>query len=132
MSTIMAFRRDTEMTRQQICTKADLVAHSGVAAWLETGDGAYQVALFYLPDYPSELFAVDNHDPLGNANVIARGIVGDVKGEPVIASPLYKQHYRLSDGVCLEDPQVQLRHWPVRFDGDRVMIAIASGGFGPH
>ncbi|SDL17000.1 assimilatory nitrite reductase (NAD(P)H) small subunit [Modicisalibacter muralis] len=143
MSTAMAFKRDTEVTWRQICTSADLVAHSGVAAWLETGDGSTQIALFYLPspntpelstgpntpELPShagELYAVDNHDPFSGANVIARGIVGDVKGEPVIASPLYKQHFRLSDGVCMEDSQTRLRHWPARFDGDRVMIAIAA------
>jgi len=36
--------------------------------------------------------------------VLSRGIVGDVKGERVVASPLYKQHYSLTTGRCLEDP----------------------------
>ena len=151
MNTTIALK--SEMTWQQICTKADLVAHSGVAAWLETGDGATQVALFYIPSGPNtpglptgpsmpelptgpnmpelsghshELYAVDNRDPLSGINVIARGIVGDVKGEPVVASPLYKQHYRLSDGICLEETEVRLRHWPARLDGDQVLVAIAT------
>jgi len=40
----------------------------------------------------------------------------------VVASPIYKQHFRLEDGHCLEDETVQLRTWPLRFDGETVMI----------
>ncbi|WP_249979128.1 nitrite reductase small subunit NirD [Vreelandella olivaria] len=107
---------------QLLCTKADLVAFSGVAAWLETSEGAAQVALFYLPGYGNELYAVDHFDPFSNAYVIARGIVGDLKGQPVIASPLYKQHFRLEDGQCLEDDSVRLRTWRVSFKGNEVWI----------
>jgi nitrite reductase (NADH) small subunit len=124
MSTATAIKNDA--TWQTLCRKADLVAHSGVAAWLETGNDTAQVALFYLPGHSNELYAVDNHDPFSGANVIARGIVGDVKGEPVIVSPLYKQRFRLADGVCLEAADMRLRHWPVRLDGEQVMIAIAA------
>ena len=53
----------------------------------------------------------DNHDPRSGANVIGRGIVGSVKGELVVASPLYKQHYCLRSGRCLEDPAQVLRTW---------------------
>ncbi|MCP1312866.1 MULTISPECIES: nitrite reductase small subunit NirD [unclassified Halomonas] len=105
---------------QPLCRRADLVAFSGVVAWLETS--AAQVALFYLPGHTPELYALDHFDPFSNAYVIGRGIVGDLDGAPVIASPLYKQHFRLSDGLCLEDENVRLRTWPVRFDGDRVVI----------
>ncbi|MBY5967174.1 MULTISPECIES: nitrite reductase small subunit NirD [Halomonas] len=106
-----------------LCQRSDLVAYSGVAAWCDGSDGAHQVALFYLPGQPTELFAIDHHDPVAQANVIARGLLGDHQGEPMVASPLYKQHYRLADGQCLEDPGIQLRTWPVAFDQDRVMIA---------
>lgn len=123
MTTATALKTETDtMTWQTICTKADLVDFSGVAAWLETADGPVQVALFYLPGHDQELYAVDHHDPFSKANVIARGIVGDLKGKPVVASPIYKQHFRLEDGVCLEDESVQLRTWPVRFDGEAVLI----------
>ncbi|XKE44473.1 nitrite reductase small subunit NirD [Halomonas organivorans] len=109
-------------TWQPLCTRDDLVPFSGVAAWLETADGPAQVALFYLPGLDTELYALDHRDPFAGANVIARGIVGDLHGEPVVASPLYKQHFRLRDGRCLEDETVHLRTWTVRFDDDRVMI----------
>lgn len=109
---------------QPLCHRSDLVPFSGVAAWIETADGPAQVALFYLPGRSPELYAIDHHDPLANANVIARGIVGDIKGEAVVASPLYKQHYRLADGQCLEDDGVKLRSWALAFQGERVMISL--------
>ncbi|ACB95593.1 nitrite reductase large subunit NirB [Beijerinckia indica] len=107
-----------------VCGIGDLVANSGVVAWQ---DGA-QVALFYLPNgAPGQngepmVYAVDNHDPFSNANVIGRGIVGDLKGHLVIASPLYKQHFRLVDGVCLEDEGKRLRTWDARLRDGQVEI----------
>lgn len=107
---------------QPLCTWADLVAHSGIAACFETPEGLTQVAIFYLPGQTTELYAIDHHDPFSGANVIARGIIGDVAGEPVVASPIYKQHFRLHDGQCLEDEQVQLRTWRVILDGEQIML----------
>lgn len=82
------------------CAVRDLIPGAGVAAML---DGR-QVAVFYLPGESPEIRALGNHDPLGSANVLARGIVGDVAGEPVVASPLYKHHFSLDTGRCLEQP----------------------------
>lgn len=110
-------------TWQPLCSRADLVPFSGVAAWIDTQDGTAQVAIFYIPaGAETELYALDHHDPLSGANVIARGILGDVKGEPVVASPIYKQHFRLRDGQCIEEEDIVLRTWPVSFRGDEVLI----------
>ncbi len=85
-------------TWQTVCGQQDLVSNSGVVVWL---DGA-QVALFYLPGAEGKtLYAIDNHDPQSGANVIGRGLVGSIKGDLVVASPIYKQHFRLEDGSCL-------------------------------
>lgn len=130
MSSAIAAKTMTQ-TWQILCTRADLVPYSGVAAWVETPEGPAQVAIFYipsdsntsqLPGQAQELYAIDHHDPFSNANVIARGIVGDLKGQPVVASPIYKQHFRLEDGQCLEDDSVRLRTWKVSFKGDEVWI----------
>lgn len=130
MSTATAVNTMTQ-TWQALCDRTDLVPFSGVAAWIETAEGPAQVALFYIPSGPTtpqpggqdqELYALDHHDPIAGANVIARGIVGDIRGELVVASPLYKEHYRLRDGQCLEHEGIRLRTWPVCFDGDRVLI----------
>ncbi len=111
---------------QSLCSRADLVANSGVVAWV---DGA-QIALIYLPGEESgkQLYAIDNRDPKSGANVIGRGIVGNLAGDLVIAAPLYKQHFRLEDGTCLEYPEQQLRTWPVRLQGERVEIGVIEQG----
>lgn len=107
---------------QSLCSRQDLVANSGVVAWVD----GIQVALFYLPGEPGDkqLYAVDNRDPKSGANVIGRGIVGSLSGNLVIAAPLYKQHFRLDDGSCLEYPEQSLRTWPVRLHGETVEIAM--------
>lgn len=109
---------------EAVCSRKDLVANSGVVAWL---DGV-QVALFHVPqtDEGEQVFAVENRDPKSGANVIGRGIIGHLKGGLVIASPLYKQHFRLDDGACLEHPEQRLRVWPVRLNGDAVEIQTAA------
>ena len=107
---------------QTVCGQQDLVSNSGVVVWL---DGA-QVALFYLPSvHGKTLYAIDNHDPQSGANVIGRGLVGSIKGDLVVASPIYKQHFRLEDGSCLEYPQQRLRVWPVRLNDGVVEVGMA-------
>ncbi|THG85245.1 nitrite reductase small subunit NirD [Pseudomonas sp. A-1] len=103
---------------QPLCAAADLVANSGIVARA----GGAQVALFYLPGSEPQVFAIGNRDPRSGANVIGRGLLGHLQGELVIASPLYKQHFRLSDGGCLEYPEQRLPVWPVRLRGERVEI----------
>ncbi|RAU49703.1 nitrite reductase (NAD(P)H) small subunit [Pseudomonas sp. RIT412] len=105
-----------------VCAREDLVLNSGVVALV----GNQQVALFYVACISGtpQLFAVDNRDPVSGVNVIGRGLIGSVAGSLVIASPLYKQHYRLEDGACLEDPTLTLRTWPARLNGDVVEIDV--------
>ena len=112
------------MAREQgwtgVCARGDLVANSGVVSLV---DGV-QVALFYLPE-GEQVFAVENRDPLSGANVIGRGIIGSLAGDLVVAAPLYKQHFRLQDGTCLEYPEQALKVWPVRVSGEVVEVFLA-------
>lgn len=103
-----------------VCAVQDLPHNAGVAARV----AGRQVAIFYLPAETPSVYALDNWDPLGEAAVLARGIVGDLGGQLVVASPLYKQHFRLADGQCLEDPAVRVASHPVRLDGERVSVAM--------
>ncbi|MFC5142281.1 nitrite reductase small subunit NirD [Actinomycetospora rhizophila] len=64
--------------------------------------------------HDDRVFALHNVDPFSGASVLARGIVGDVGGRPVIASPVFKQHFALEDGRCLEDAGVAVATYPVR------------------
>ena len=101
------------------CPLSALTANLGACLLLE----GKQIALFYLGE-TAELYAVDNHDPLGGAPVISRGIVGDIDGDPVVSSPLYKQHFSLTSGKCYEDESVQLSVYPVRLQGEHVQIGL--------
>lgn len=107
---------------QTLCSEQDLVAEAGVAAWTQDGP----VALFWLPSQEGQLFCIGHYDPLGKANVLARGIVGDRQGEPMVASPLYKQHYSLVSGQCLEDEAVSVPVYPVRLRQGNVEIGLAQ------
>ncbi|MFC6978290.1 nitrite reductase small subunit NirD [Microbulbifer taiwanensis] len=81
----------------------------------------------FIPGAEPQLYALDNWDPVAGAGVIARGIVAEIDGELTVSSPLYKHHFRLGDGACIEDEAVQLASYPVALDGDTVCIAIDEG-----
>ncbi len=100
-----------------LCSKADLIADSGVCALVE----GRQVALFYLPA-DEQVYAIDNHDPFGQANVLSRGILGSIGDVPVVASPLYKQRFSLVDGQCFDDETVKLTTWQVALENDVLLI----------
>ena len=83
-----------------------------------------QIAVFYLPNETPPLYALHNWDPLGKANVLYRGIVGDINGELVVASPLYKQHYSLGTGRCLEDEATRVPTYEISLEGDSVIVTL--------
>jgi nitrite reductase (NADH) large subunit len=98
---------------RDICALDDILPDSGVCAWVE----GRQVAVFRCGD---ALYGLDNLDPASDANVLARGIVGDLRDEPVVASPVYKHHYSLLTGRCLDDAAYAVSTWPVRCRAGRV------------
>ena len=102
-----------------ICSVAALVPNSGVAALVDD----VSMALFYLPGEEPNVEAVANLDPFSAASVLSRGIVGDKNGELVVASPIYKQHFSLVTGQCLEDPSVQIAVFDVMIRGDAVVLS---------
>ena len=98
-----------EQRWQAVCNLDDIVPDTGVAALV----AGRQVAIFRLRKGDG-LHAIDNHDPFSGANVLARGLVGDLQGEPVVASPIYKQHFSLVTGRCLEQPDSAVAVYAVR------------------
>ncbi len=104
-----------------VCSVDDLVADSGVCALIEET----QVAIFYMPK-DSEVFAINNYDPFGKVHVLSRGLIGDIKGEPMVSSPLYKQHFSLKTGICFEDETVKVDSYGVRIEGNRVEVNIQN------
>jgi len=86
-----------------------------------------QVAVFHIKTgAESEFFAVDNFCPFARANVLSRGITGCVDGKVVVASPVYKQHFDLKTGVCLEDESVSVKTWPIAIEGDSILISTET------
>lgn len=107
-----------------ICALEDILPFGGVAALI---DGE-QVAIFRISDGKGgdQVFALSNYDPFSNAAVMSRGIIGSINDVPVIASPIYKQHFELATGKCVEDDSVTLKSWPVAIEGGQVVLAEAS------
>ena len=58
------------------------------------------------------------------ANVLSRGLIAEHDGELWVASPLKKQHFRLKDGVCLENADFSVRAYPVQIEGDQVAVGL--------
>src|SRR5258706_12441905 len=108
--------RSGKLKPHKICKLADIVPNTGVCALV----GGEQVAIFRLDN--DAVHAVGNLDPFSRANVLSRGIVGDLKGELVVASPVYKQHFSLASGQCLEDPGVRVAVFPVRVDDGTIRV----------
>lgn len=98
-----------------ICDSGDLPPNLGVRA-LVNGE---QIAIYRVQ---GDLYAINAIDPFSNAAVLSRGIVGDIKGQVVVASPIYKQHFNLATGACLEDDSVRLKTYPVRERAGRIQI----------
>jgi len=105
----------------KLCNVSDLIENSGVAALIEQNGEEQQIALFYLPTTEQKVFAVGNWDPLGEANVMSRGMVGNIGEELVVASPLYKQHFSLVSGKCLEE-EAELPTFSVSIKEDGVYL----------
>ena len=101
-----------------VCELDALTPDVGVRALL----GERQVAVFRLSGC-DELFAIDAFDPFSNAPVLSRGIVGDLNGRLVVASPIYKQHFDLGTGECLEDDAVAVRTYSVRVVDGHVQVS---------
>lgn len=99
----------------KICALSDLIPDAGIPALLD----AKAIALFYVN---GQVYALSNYDPIGQANVMSRGIVGSIKGELVVASPLYKEHYSLNTGKCLEKPEYALTVYLVKVEGGDVWV----------
>src|SRR3546814_11104646 len=90
---------NTSVTWRPVCALDEIVPDTGVAALL---DGR-QIAVFRMRA-DDRVYAISNRDPFSGSNVLARGLIGDLQGERVVASPIYKQHFSLSTGRCLADP----------------------------
>jgi nitrite reductase (NADH) small subunit len=113
-------KRETEAASwTAVCGVEDIVPNTGVCALLN----GEQVAVFRLGEgADTRVFAIGNYDPNSQAAVLSRGLVGSLGERIVVASPLYKQHFDLQTGECLEAPQHSVPTWPARIEGGKVWV----------
>lgn len=103
-----------------ICHIDSIVPNAGRCA-LFNGE---QVAVFRISSSGNdEFYAIDNYDPFSKANVLSRGITGTVADQLVVASPIYKQHFCLKTGQCIEDDSVKLKTWRVRVENHVIKLS---------
>jgi nitrite reductase (NADH) large subunit len=105
----------TETHWQSICPLEDLVPGAGVCALV----AGRQIAVFLVD---GQTYALDNFDPGSRANVLSRGLTGDLQNERVVASPIYKHHFVLANGRCLEDPTFSVASYATRIVDGMVQI----------
>ena len=103
-----------------VCALTDIVPNTGVCALL----GNQQVAVFHVEDDGPRVFAIGNYDPNSNANVLSRGLVGSLAGRVVVASPIYKHHFDLQTGECLEAPEHSVSSYPARIEDGKVWVGL--------
>ena len=100
------------------CTVDDILPNTGVCALVEDR----HVAVFRVGD--AQFYAIDNVDPKSGASVLSRGLVGNLGEHIVVASPLYKNHFDLATGACLEAPEHSVRAHSVSIEDGRVRVAL--------
>lgn len=108
-----------QTTWTEVCALDDILPDTGVAARV----AGRHVAVFRVGQ--ERLHAIDNVDPKSGASVLSRGLVGNLGERVVVASPLYKNHFDLRTGECLEAPEHSVRAHGVRAEGGRIRVALA-------
>lgn len=103
-----------------VCSVGEILPDTGICALV----GGRQVAIFHVQDAQERVYAIDNVDPSVRAGVLSRGLVGNLGERIVVASPLYKHHFDLRSGECLEVPGNSVPVYPVRIENDMVMVAV--------
>jgi NAD(P)H-dependent nitrite reductase small subunit len=73
-----------------------------------------------------EWSCTQNMCPHKQAFVLSQGIIGDTNGTPKVACPLHKKTFSLETGEELGDGDLQILTFPVRIEGDDVLVELPS------
>ena len=103
-----------------VCKIGDILPGTGVCALVED----HHVAVFRLGE--DGFYAIDNIDPRSGASVLSRGLIGILGEHLVVASPLYKNHFDLRTGACLEAPEHSVRAHRVQVRGEAVFVSLST------
>ncbi|WP_027017053.1 nitrite reductase small subunit NirD [Comamonas composti] len=108
----------TEQGWTAVCAASDIIPDTGVCALVR----GRHVAVFRVGRY--RLYAISNIDPRSGASVLARGLVGSLGERVVVASPLYKQHFDLATGECLEAPEHSVAAYTARLEDGQIWVTV--------
>ncbi|HET6422405.1 MAG TPA: nitrite reductase large subunit NirB, partial [Planctomycetaceae bacterium] len=89
--------------------------------------GYAQIAVFRFTSR-NEWYATSNMCPHKQEFVLSRGIIGDAQGEPKVACPLHKKTFSLKTGDCLTGEPYSIDTFPVKVDGDDVLLFVPPPG----
>jgi nitrite reductase (NADH) small subunit len=103
----------------RVCALDDILPNTGVCALVN----GQQVAVFNVGGAAGDVYAIDNLDPCSHAAVLSRGLVGSLGERVVVASPIYKQHFDLRTGECVEAPQHSVAAFAARVEDGHVWVA---------
>lgn len=104
----------------EICELDDIHPNTGVCALA----GDRQIAVFRIQE-SEQVYAISNFDPIGQANILSRGLIAQLGDALTVASPLYKQHFDLKTGQCLEQAEVSVSVFGAKVESGKVFIEAA-------
>ncbi|MES2789537.1 MAG: nitrite reductase small subunit NirD, partial [Planctomycetota bacterium] len=89
--------------------------------------GYMQLAVFHFASR-GEWYVTQNMCPHKREFVLSRGILGDQQGEPKVACPMHKKTFSLKTGGCLTGEPYSIQTFPVKIDGDDVLVLLPPPG----
>ncbi len=121
----MGVRRLPLLSRRwvRVASVSDVPEDGGIAV----RHGASQIAIFHVAS-TGAWYATQNLCPHKREMVLARGIVGDQAGVPKVACPLHKKTFDLESGRCLSGEELEIATFPVRVEGDDVLVELPPAG----
>jgi nitrite reductase (NADH) small subunit len=113
--------RDSQIQNwTSVCALEQIVPNTGVCALVN----GQQVAIFRVQkDGADNVYAIGNYDPNSDASVLSRGLVGNLGERTVVASPIYKHHFDLLTGECVEEGANSVPAYPARIEDGKVWVA---------
>ncbi|MEN7548451.1 nitrite reductase small subunit NirD [Rapidithrix thailandica] len=82
-----------------------------------------QIAVFHF-SRNNEWYASQHLCPHRQQMGLARGMIGDIQGEPKVACPFHKQTFSLKSGTCLSSDEYQIQVYPVKVEKGFVYVGL--------
>ena len=105
----------------KVGSKSDFSANVGTPILV----GDTQLAVFNNAQR-GEWYCTQNMCPHKQAFVLSQGILGDAQGTAKVACPLHKKQFALEDGSEIGEGDLNLLTFPVRLDGEDVMVELPA------